>query len=153
MYRLSQRSRNVLATVKEPLRRVAEHAIRCTQVDFGVVQGGRTLDYQKRLYGKGRTAAQCVAAGVPAAYAQPREQKVTWTLRSNHLVDYTGLGSAIDLAPYLGSTIEWDDNGKLGLWPKIADAMKQAAAAEGVSIRWGGDWQGTPDRPHFELAR
>lgn len=153
MYSLSQRSRSVLATVKEPLRRVVEHAIRTTCVDFGVVQGGRTLDQQKRLYGKGRTAAQCVAAGVPAAYAQPREQKVTWTLRSNHLVDGTGLGSAVDLAPYVDGKLEWDDNGKLGLWPRIALAMKEAASIEGVSIRWGGDWEGTPDRPHFELAR
>lgn len=153
MYRLSQRSRNVLATVREPLRRVVERAITITEVDFGVVQGGRTLDEQKRLYGKGRTAAQCVAAGVPAAYAQPREKKVTWTLRSNHLVDASGLGNAVDLMPYVNGQGEWDDNGKLGLWPKIAKAMKQAAAEEGVSIRWGGDWKETVDRPHFELAR
>ena len=153
MFRLSQRSRDVLATVKPPMRRVVERAITLTKVDFGVVQGGRTLDYQKRLYGQGRTAAQCVAAGVPAAYAKPNEKKVTWTLKSNHLVDASGLGSAVDLMPYVNGKGEWDDSGKLGLWPKIAAAMKQAAAEEGVSIRWGGDWQGTPDRPHFELAR
>lgn len=153
MFRLSQRSLTILRTVKTPLQRVVERAITLTLVDFAVVQGARTLDQQKRLYGQGRTAAQCVAAGVPAAYAKPNDKKVTWTLKSNHLSDSTGLGNAVDLAPYVNGKLEWDDNGKLGLWPKIADAMNRAAAEEGVSIRWGGDWQGTPDRPHFELAR
>ena len=153
MFRLSQRSLTILRTVKPPLQRVVERAITITAVDFAVVQGARTLDQQKRLYGQGRTAAQCVAAGVPAAYAKPNENKVTWTLKSNHLVDASGLGSAVDLMPYVNGKGEWDDSGKLGLWPKIAAAMNQAAALEGVSIRWGGDWQGTPDRPHFELAR
>lgn len=153
MYRLSDRSRRVLATVKEPLRCVVERAITITEVDFGVVQGGRTLDEQKRLYGKGRTADQCLRAGVPAAYARPAESKVTWTLKSNHLVDFTGQGNAVDLAPYVRGKLEWDNDGRLGLWPPIAEAMKHAAALEGVSIRWGGDWQTTVDRPHFELAR
>jgi peptidoglycan L-alanyl-D-glutamate endopeptidase CwlK len=155
MYNLSNRSRGILATVKEPLRRVVTRAIQLTKVDFAVVQGGRTLDVQRRLYGKGRTAAQCARMGVPVAYAQPHEAKVTWIdpRKGNHVVDATGLGSAVDLAPYVHGKLEWDDNGKLGLWPQIAAAMKEAAAIEHVSIRWGGDWEGTPDRPHFELAR
>lgn len=145
-FRLSKRSLDKLAGVKPEMASVVKRAIELTEVDFVVVQGNRTLDEQKRLYGQGRNAAQCAAAGVPKNYAQPSAPKVTWTLNSNHIG-----GRAVDLAPYVNGAIEWDNSGKLGLYPKINDAMKRAAAELGVKIGWGGDWQKTPDRPHFEL--
>lgn len=155
MFKLSQNSQKVLATVYPDLRRVVELAITKTKVDFGVAQGGRTLDYQRRLYGKGRTAAQCVKMGVPAAYAQPTLDKVTWIRPElgNHVVDSTGLGRAVDLVPYYQGVQNWDNIGKLGLWPQIAAAMKQAAKELGVPINWGGDWTDNVDRPHFELVK
>jgi peptidoglycan L-alanyl-D-glutamate endopeptidase CwlK len=91
------------------------------------------------------------------------------TLNSRHLT-----GHAIDVAPVIGGKVSWD-------WPpffQIAEAMRQAARAEGVQIRWGGCWDrrlnvmnGSPEResaayvqrrraqkrkafldgPHFEL--
>jgi len=91
------------------------------------------------------------------------------TLNSRHLT-----GHAIDLAPVIGGKVSWD-------WPpffKIAEAMRAAAMAEKVQIRWGGAWdvrlnamKGSPEResagyvqrrraqkrkafldgPHFEL--
>jgi peptidoglycan L-alanyl-D-glutamate endopeptidase CwlK len=36
-------------------------------------------------------------------------------------------------------------------YDKIADAMKKAATELGIPIRWGGDFQGFYDGPHFEL--
>lgn len=147
-FKFSKASLNRLATVHDDLQRVAHRALQLSEVDFVVTQGRRTLDEQKRLYGKGRTAAQCLAKGVPSSYARPNEKKVTWTLNSNHLS-----GNAIDVAPYVNGGIEYDNNGKLGLWPKIAKAFKDAARELDVSIEWGGDWKGTVDRPHFELVR
>lgn len=146
-FKFSQNSLNRLATVHPDMQRVAHRAIELSSIDFSITQGRRTLDEQKRLYGKGRTAAQCRAAGVPEAYAKPNEKQVTWTLRSNHLS-----GNAIDVAPYINGRLEYDDNGKLGLWPKIAKAFKDAARELGVPIEWGGDWTKTKDRPHFELV-
>lgn len=91
------------------------------------------------------------------------------TMNSRHLT-----GHAIDLAPVIGGRVSWD-------WPpffKIAQAMRSAAIAEKVQIRWGGCWdvrlnamKGSPegesagyvqrrraqkrtaflDGPHFEL--
>jgi len=64
------------------------------------------------------------------------------TLKSRHLT-----GHAVDLAAKVGGEVRWD-------WPlyyKLADAMKQAAAAKGVEIEWGGDWKSFPDGPHFQL--
>lgn len=64
------------------------------------------------------------------------------TLKSRHLT-----GHAVDLAAKVGDEIRWD-------WPlyhKLADAMKQSAAALGLEIEWGGDWKSFPDGPHFQL--
>lgn len=153
-YAFGATSRQRLNTVKPELRLIAVRALELCEVDFTVVQGGRTVDEQMRLYGKGRTGAQCKAQGVPVHYARPGEGKVTWTIYgSNHLVDKAdGLGKAIDVCPFVNGKMEWDDNGKLGLWPKIAAAFKQAAKEQGVSLGWGGDWSPPKvDRPHFEL--
>ena len=146
-YRFSQASLTRLATVDERLQRVAKRAIQLTTVDFSVTQGNRTRDEQMRLYGKGRTASACMAKGVPTSYAKPNERIVTWTLNSNHIG-----GRAIDVAPFVGGKLEWDENGKLGLWPQIANAFKLAACELDIEIEWGGDWTKTVDRPHFELA-
>lgn len=149
-FKFSQNSLNRLATVHPDLQRVARRALELSPVDFAITQGRRTLDEQRRLYGKGRTAAQCVRVGVPEEYARPGEAKVTWVKpeNGNHLS-----GRALDVAPYIRGKLEYDDNGKLGLWTKIAKAFKDAARELDVSIEWGGDWEGTKDRPHFELVR
>lgn len=147
-FRFSRTSLDRLATVHPDMQRVTKRALELSPVDFSVTQGRRTLDEQKRLYGKGRTAAQCRAAGVPESYAKPSERVVTWTLNSNHLS-----GNAVDVAPFVNGALQYDDSGKLGLWPKIAAAFKQAARELDVPIVWGGDWKKTIDRPHFELVR
>lgn len=147
-FRYSKASLDRLSKVHPDMQRVAMLAIQLSEVDFSITQGLRTLEEQRRLYGKGRTGAQCRAAGVPERYASPGEKKVTWTMKSNHLS-----GNAIDVAPFVNGKLEYDDSGKLGLWPKIAKAFKEAAARLDVSIEWGGDWKGTVDRPHFELVR
>lgn len=147
-FKFSKASLDRLATVDTRLQAVARRALELSCIDFVVTQGNRTRDEQMRLYGKGRTAAQCRAKGVPASYARPGERKVTWTLNSNHIG-----GRAIDVAPYVNGGINWDEDGELDLWPKIAAAFKQAAEELGVAIEWGGDWTETVDRPHFELAR
>lgn len=66
------------------------------------------------------------------------------TMNSRHIT-----GHAVDLAPFIAGSIRWD-------WPpfhQIAKAMKDAAAAEGVAIVWGGDWRSFKDGPHYELDR
>ena len=68
-------------------------------------------------------------------------QGASRTMHSRHIT-----GHAVDIAPY---PVSWD-------WARfypIADAMKQAAKDEGVSIEWGGDWKNFPDGPHWQLPR
>ncbi len=149
MFKFGANSIARLTTVHPDMQAVAKLALQLSEVDFSITQGRRTLDEQRRLYGKGRTAAQCRAMGVPEAYARPAEAKVTWIKpeNGNHLS-----GRAIDVAPFVNGKLEYDDSGKLGLWPKIAKAFKDAAKQLDVSIEGGGDWKGTKDRPHFELV-
>lgn len=128
---LSKRSRDKLRGVHPDLVRVVELAIQRTTIDFVVVQGARTQAEQDALYAQGRTKAG---------------PKVTWTRNSRHIG-----GFAVDLVPFVGGEIEWDNDGRAGAWPPIVKAMKDAAAELRVPLKWGGDWAGTPDRPHFEL--
>jgi len=93
------------------------------------------------------------------------------TMKSKHLT-----GDAVDLMAYLGGKGSWE----LSIYDEVADAMKAAAIANNVGIRWGAawnisdirDWSGTMeeamnhyfderrsqgrrpfiDAPHFELV-
>lgn len=70
------------------------------------------------------------------------EAGATTTLNSRHLT-----GHAVDLAATINGKVRWD-------WPlygKLAQTMKHAAQALGVTIVWGGDWKRFKDGPHFEL--
>lgn len=155
MFRFGSASLKRLATLHPDLQRVAKRALELSPIDFAIVQGSRTLDEQKRLYGKGRTAAQCKAAGVPVHYAHPSEAKVTWTLRSNHLVKADGYGHALDFAPYINGKVHMPARPTKAdeqLYRDIANAFKRAAMECCVVIEWGGDWKSTVDLPHIELG-
>ena len=66
------------------------------------------------------------------------------TLKSRHLT-----GHAVDVAALVEGKVRWD----WPLYPRIAQAVKAAAAAQGTAIVWGGDWPTLRDGPHFELDR
>lgn len=151
-FRFSSRSINTLATVVPEMQRLARRALELTSVDFTVIQGRRTLDEQARLYGKGRSATEMAARGLPREYARPHEAKVTWTMNSNHMS-----GRAIDFAPWLpGRGLVLPSRptaADIELFRQIANAFKRAAMEECVVIEWGGDWHTTKDYPHIELVR
>lgn len=156
-FRLSARSLERLNGVHPKLRMVVERAIQITDVDFMVVEGVRSREAMWANWGKGRTAAQCRAKGVPVAYAQPGVAKVTWLndpVMSNHRRHEDGFGHAVDLLP---APYDWKDAAP---FDRMAKAMMVAAEDLGVEIRWGADWdrdgkpreRGETDSPHFELA-
>lgn len=134
--------------VHPDLVRVVKEAINRTTRDFMVVEGVRTVEQAYRNFGKGRTAAECQAAGCPTQYARPSLAKVTWVrhpLSSKHL-PVAGWGHAVDLAPWPYDPNDEDRKG----YAAIAFAMQSAAADFHVPIEWGGTWS-TPDKPHFQL--
>jgi peptidoglycan L-alanyl-D-glutamate endopeptidase CwlK len=80
-YSLSQRSLDRLDGVDEDLVNVVKRAIEITEVDFGVIQGLRTIEEQEALVAKG--ASQ--------------------TMKSKHLE-----GRAVDLMAYVGGKGSWE---------------------------------------------
>lgn len=83
MFKLSDRSISRLDGVDARLVEVVKYAITVTRIDFGVIEGLRTVDRQKEL----------VASGA------------SMTMNSKHIN-----GSAVDLMAYVGSRGSWELN-------------------------------------------
>lgn len=154
-YAFGTQSRARLAGVHPDLQRVVMRAIEISSQDFMVLEGVRTPERQRELYGNGRNANELRKAGVNPRLAKPSNAKVTWTLNSNHFINpKTGKGHAVDLCPY---PVDWNT---LSKFDAIAKAMMKAADELNIPIRWGADWdrdgkpreKGESDSPHFELA-
>lgn len=64
------------------------------------------------------------------------------TMRSRHIT-----GHAVDLGAIVDGQVRWD----WALYPRIADAVKEAARQLNTPIEWGGDWVSFKDGPHFQL--
>ncbi len=139
---LGKKSLLKLEGVHPDMRRVVACAANLAEPheDLTVLEGDRTPARQKELYAQGRTKPG---------------NKVTWTLNSNHFINKkTGFGHAVDLAPY---PIDWNN---IARFDKLSKLMFRAAEIEGVTIRWGADWdrdgnpreRGESDSPHFELV-
>ena len=80
-YQLGNRSKRRLNKVHPDLVRVVGRAIELTEIDFTVLEGLRTEERQKELFGSGASR----------------------TLRSRHLT-----GHAVDLGAYVGGAVRWD---------------------------------------------
>lgn len=91
----------------------------------------RSLDEQQRLFGKGRSEAECRKAGVNPAYADPSRRKVTWCQpeAGAHVQ-----GRAVDVAVGAYREEEWQKIGRI---------------AKLLGWTWGGDWS-VRDYCHFE---
>lgn len=81
MFRLSKRSLTRLEGVHPDLVRVVKKAIEITRIDFGVTEGVRSEDRQRKLFAAGATT----------------------TMNSRHLT-----GHAVDLVAYLDGSVAWD---------------------------------------------
>lgn len=80
-FKLSKRSMAKLEGVQPKLVAVVQRAIEITNVDFGVIQGLRTVEEQRELVAKG--ASQ--------------------TMKSKHIT-----GEAVDVMAYIGSRGSWE---------------------------------------------
>ena len=148
-FKLSKRSLGRLEGVDEGMIRVVKTAITFSTIDFGVIQGLRTIEEQRELVAKG--ASQ--------------------TMKSKHLD-----GLAVDLMAYVGSRGSWElslydniaDAMKLAAIEEDV-AIRWGAAWQIPDIReWDGTMQDAMDNyidlrrsqgrrpfidgPHFELA-
>lgn len=148
-FKLSKRSLARLEGVDERMVRVVQTAITLSSVDFGVIQGLRTIEEQRQLVAKG--ASQ--------------------TMKSKHLE-----GLAVDVMAYIGSRGSWEmslydniaDAFKLAAIEEDV-AIRWGAAWQISDIReWDGTMQDAMDNyidlrrsqgrrpfidgPHFEIG-
>jgi peptidoglycan L-alanyl-D-glutamate endopeptidase CwlK len=124
-FQFGERSLLNLRGVHPDLVRLCHAALERSEVDFGVIEGLRTLARQKQLFDQ-----------VPP---------VTWTMKSRHLT-----GHAIDFLCYVDGVGTWAPE----LYPRVAQAFKDASMVLEIPIVWGGDWTAPQtDSDHIELDR
>lgn len=119
-FKLSQRSLDRLQGVDDRMVSVVKMAITLSKVDFGVVQGLRTLEMQKELVAKG--ASQ--------------------TMKSKHLD-----GLAVDLMAYVSGRACWEISVYDEVADAMAEAANQVGVKVRWGAAWNvpdiGSWKGT----------
>jgi peptidoglycan L-alanyl-D-glutamate endopeptidase CwlK len=128
-----------LATCDDRLQRVARRALGYGVMDFAITEGLRTLEKQQEEFRAGRSQIDGIKK-LSMHQHQPSR--------------------AIDVMPWpaeVNGVNVWKDTQRFAV---LAGLLLAAAKEEGVSLRWGGDWDGDGnnadsnlhDLPHFELA-
>ena len=56
---------------------------------------------------------------------------------------------AVDVVPLIDGRIEWKNE---DAFKALSETVKCCAEESGIKVRWGGDWKGFVDRPHWELT-
>lgn len=90
-----------------------------------IMEGMRSKERQQTLYEQGRTKP-----GLIVTKAKPG-------------ISLHNYGLAIDIAPLKDNKV--DTNKKIDWWKKLGDIGKE------VGLKWGGDFQGFQDLPHFQF--
>lgn len=98
MFKLSQRSIDKLEGVDPRLVAVVKRAIQLSTVDFGVSEGLRTLETQKKYVAAGKSQ----------------------TMKSKHLT-----GDAVDLVAYIDGEVSWELNVYDNIADAVAKAAKE----------------------------
>ena len=148
-FKLSQRSLDRLTGVKPQLVQVVKRAIEITPVDFGVTEGLRTVETQKRYVAAGKSQ----------------------TMNSKHLT-----GDAVDLVAYIDGQVSWELNIYDDIADAMKEAAEEFNVALRWGAAWNipdiRKWDGTMasamtyyiderrrmgsrpfiDAPHFELS-
>ncbi|MBM96015.1 MAG: peptidase [Oceanospirillaceae bacterium] len=137
-YSFGRRSASNLMTCDTRLQAVARRALGYGVMDFSVTEGHRSLLRQKELYDDGMSQ-------IDGIRFKGKHNKTP--------------SEAMDLLPYpavVNGINVWNDHQRFAV---LAGLIMAAAAEEGVTVRWGGDWDGDGnnadstlhDMPHFEL--
>lgn len=127
MYKLSTRSLSRLEGVNPDLVKVVKRALELSKYDFGITEGVRDLETQRKYVTEGKSQ----------------------TLNSLHLVQGDGYGHAIDFVVYVDGKITWD----IGYYRKVVQAFFTAAIELGVQIEAGCLWKNFVDGVHIQLNK
>lgn len=137
-YSFGKRSSTHLMTCDVRLQRIARRALSYGVMDFVVTEGHRSVERQQTLYADGKSR-------IDGIHRKGKHNNAP--------------SQAMDLLPFpawVNGINVWDDRQRFCV---LAGLIMAAAAEEGVTIRWGGDWDSDGnnrdssfhDLPHFEL--
>lgn len=149
MARFSKRSKDALAGVAPPMVRLMEAAIVNPPHDFTVIEGVRTAKTQATYYTWGRSVLNPntgPVAGKPLGRIVTGRDGVK--RKSEHQIKADGFGHAVDICPFIGGRLDWDND---KAFHDLARHIKAVAAKLNIKITWGGDWKSPYDAPHYEL--
>lgn len=93
-------------------------------IKLRVTSGFRTWAEQDELYAQGRTKAGGIVTNARGG-------------QSNH-----NYGTAFDVVPIENGKADWNSK----RWNEIGALGKK------IGFKWGGDWTGLVDKPHFEMT-
>jgi peptidoglycan LD-endopeptidase CwlK len=125
MYKFSDRSLSKLEGVHPDLVKVCNRAIQISPYDFGIIDGVRDIETQKKYVAEGKSQ----------------------TMDSKHLIQDDGYSHAIDFAVYVDCKITWE----IGYYRKVVQAFFTAAIELGVQIEAGCLWKNFIDGVHLQL--
>lgn len=125
-WKLSKSSAAKLDNVHPDLVRVVMRALTLSPYDFGITEGERTLETQKKYVEDGKST----------------------TMNSAHLPQEDGYSHAIDLKVF-APKLTWEHKH----FRKVIQAFVTAAIEEGVQLEFGGLWENFLDSPHIQLGK
>jgi len=142
-FEFGQRSEERIATVHWNLELVLRQALSLTPFDITVTCGRRGREDQERAFADGNSKTQWPDSKHNVADDQGNE--------------IAGRSDAVDIAPWINGTINWDDSGSFYV---LGGIMLASAELMNVKIRFGGDWdgdgltedQGFKDLCHYEIV-
>lgn len=124
-FKLSNTSLRRLEGVHPDLVRVIKKAITITPIDFGISEGLRDIETQKRYLA----------------------EKKTTTLNSKHLPQGDGYSHAVDIYVLVNGKANYEHN----YFRKAIQAIFTVAIEEGVQVEVGALWRDFLDSPHIQL--
>lgn len=143
-------SRANLDTCHPELVAIAENALRWSPYDFSIIEGSRSLERQMSLFRSGVTHIDGTVRKGKHNY-DPSE---AWDF-----VPYPVVVGGKGIGGGAGGVSAWEPRGHWR-FHVIAGVIWSAATDLGLSVCWGGDWNGNGDNtdqklhdlPHIELV-
>ena len=147
-FKLSRRSLDRMQGVDERLVAVVNHAITVTKMDFGVIQGMRTIEQQKELVAKG--ASQTMKSkhldGLAVDLMAYNNGRGSWELNL-----YDDLADAMkEGAEFVGVSVRWGAAWHIDDIRTWEGTMEEAMNAY-IDLRRSQGKRPFIDGPHFEL--
>ncbi len=141
MFKFSNTASKRLLTAHKDLQLIFNTVISLSNVDFGIAEGHRSIELQKKYYDEGKSQIDGI------------------NKKGKHNYDPS---LAVDIYLWINGRAQWDEE-SLSYVAGLIHGVSEMLLKEGKinhRIRWGGNWdmdgeiltdQTFQDRPHFEL--